>query len=187
MNIDLVKIKYDNTYCYKHESLKFCCNDLKNAYEDEYDDYPNIVLTNKHIWTKKDRSPKDLSLCISRDFYEDSYVSTKNYPINYCPYCGEKIKYTIDEEKDCTEFKTLIGIINDLQKHIENTDSRSRYKELCKYRDYIQKGLYTLEDINDFDTFKEKLALINMQNILAATDKIIKEKGSIKNESKRNI
>ena len=177
MNIDLVKIKYADTYCYKYKPLKFCCSGLKNAYKDEYDDYPAITITNENIYTNKDRDCKSLNLCISRNFYEDDYVSEKNYPINYCPYCGEKIKYTIDEEKDCTElYKTLIEVVDDLQKRIEITDSRSRYKELCNYRDYIQEGLYGLEDVKDYNTFKEKLALINMQGILVTTDKIIKEK-----------
>ncbi len=178
MNINLVKIKYSDTYCYKYKPLVFCCSELKNAYEDVYGDYPDIVLTKDGIWTNEDIVYNSPYLCISRsieDYYDSDYTETKNYPINYCPYCGEKIKYTIDGEKDYTGLcKTLKKVIDDLQKCIETTDSRSGYKELCKYRNYI---LYILKNINDFDTFKEKLALVNIQDILVTTDKIIKEKG----------
>ena len=189
MKINLVKIKYGDTYCYKHKPLVFCCSELKNAYEDEYGDYPNIILTNERIWCNKDRDYKTLNLCISRQFYEEDYISTKNYPIKCCPYCGEKIKYTVDEEKDYSElYKTLIKIVDNLQKRIEVIDSRKEYTELCNYRDNIQEGLYALEDINNFNKFKEKLSIVNMHGILATADKIIKEKEKEKeNENKETV
>lgn len=177
MNINLVKIKYSDTYCYKYKPLVFCCSELKNAYKDEYDDYPNIILTNEKIWTNEDRDYKSLSLCISRQFYEGDYINTKNYPIKCCPYCGEKIKYTVDEEKDYTKlYKTLTEVVDDLRKRIEVIDSRKKYIKLCSYRDLIQEGLYALEDINYYNKFKEKISIADMHRILVTTDKIIKEK-----------
>ena len=142
MKINLVKVKYGDTYCYKHKPLVFCCSELKNAYEDDYGDYPAIVLTN-HIWTNKDRDYKQLSLCISHCFCEEDYTSEKNYPIDYCPYCGEKIKYNVDEEKDYTElYSALIEITDDLQKRIEVTIAEKNMKiyaniEIIFKKDFI--------------------------------------------------
>jgi hypothetical protein len=80
----------------------------------------------------------------------------------------------------------LVEVVDNLQKRIEKTDNRSSYRELRNYRDYIQEGLYTLKDVNDYSTFKEKLALIDMQGVLAITDKIIKEKEKEHKENEKD-
>lgn len=187
MKINLVKVKYDDTHCYKHKSLVFCCSELKNAYEDRYGDYPDIVLTNEHIWTNEDIAYNSLYLCISqevKDFYNKNYIEARNYPIVCCPYCGKEINYFTVEEKDYSKlYKTLVEISNELQERAEITDSRKEYKELCNYRELILEGINAFKDINDYNKFKEKISIAVMHGILAITDKIIKEKEK-ENESK---
>ena len=166
MNINLVKIKYDNTYCYKYKPLKFCCEDLKNAYNsDVYGDYPDIILTHDNIWSSESIAYKLPVLCFSQNiisFYDDDYIDIRNYPINYCPYCGKKLNYFIElEGEDYIElYKKLIKAMDDLQEQAKTTNSDKEYKEIVDKKELIHNKINIFEDIDDYELFIKELGIV---------------------------
>lgn len=101
MKIGLVELKINEDNYYKYKSFKYCCTKIR--------DNPCIVFTGEDIVEESDdpsiwNIPK---FCIrkevTQDFWEDTFEYTNNFPINFCPFCGEKIEISIAEKKDISD------------------------------------------------------------------------------------
>lgn len=110
MKIDLVKIKLSQCDKYKYKPIKWCCDEIKNN--------PMTLFTKDDLvriegWDYQ----KHPQMCLNFDYvvdYEDNYEITKNYPIKYCPWCGEKIDINVVDELDMISRERKI--FNELEK-----------------------------------------------------------------------
>ena len=65
--------------------------------------------------------------------YEDEYEQTDNYPIRFCPHCGEKIEISVVDEIDVSDkYKELTKQRDELWKKCQRTDSKKEDSELRK-------------------------------------------------------
>lgn len=146
MKIDLVKIKLSQCDKYKYKPIKWCCDEIKNN--------PMTLFTKDDLvriegWDYQ----KHPQMCLNFDYvvdYEDNYEITKNYPIKYCPWCGEKIDINVVDELDMISRERKI--FNELEKLHEKrnkSDSISERTRLSKkeelLRDEIDK-MYELDE-----------------------------------------
>ena len=125
MKIGLVELKINEGNYYKYKSFKYCCTKIR--------DNPCIVFTGEDIVEESDdpsiwNIPK---FCIrkevTQDFWEDTFEYTNNFPINFCPFCGEKIEISIAEKKDISDvYNRLEGKRKSIRERIMKTDSKSR-------------------------------------------------------------
>lgn len=167
MNINLVKIKiHDNTTSYKYCSYDFCCEELKEVLESEYEEDRYITFTNENVIDNTDREYEYPSICIgvltTDEFGEsDSY---NNYPIKYCPFCGEKIKITTIKKEDWTkeyeDFKKHLADLDKKRKEEKNIISYDEYNKISKEIFEGNKILNTFYYTNNYEEFYN-----NMTNI----------------------
>ena len=137
MKIELIKLKFNDTYSYKYKPFKHCCNEIQNdkaiifTYEDINDatSIPQFCTSHTEIITS----------------YEDEWEQTDNYPIQFCPHCGEKIEISVVDEIDVSDkYKELTKQRDELWKKCQRTDSKKEESEL-------RKQVRKLDDqINDF-------------------------------------
>lgn len=148
MKIELIRLRFNNSHSYKYKPFKYCC--------EEIDGNECIEFTTENMVTssflKEDEgvdgccSPK---LCISHTetitSYEDEWEITNNYPIRFCPYCGEKVNIKVVNEIDVSDkYNELTKQREDLWKECQRTDSK---KEEFELMEQVKK----LDDqINDF-------------------------------------
>ena len=73
------------------------------------------------------------------------WEQTDNYPIQFCPHCGEKIEISVVEEIDVSDkYNELTKQREELWKKCQRTDSKKKESEL-------RKQVRKLDDqINDF-------------------------------------
>lgn len=129
MKIDLVELKINEDNYYKYKSFKYCCAKIR--------DNPCIVFTNEDtIEEDNDSSVWNIpKFCIREemmeDDWEDTFQYTNNFPINFCPFCGEKIEISIAEELDVSEkFNELSEKHKKLRDESRRTDSRRKARKL---------------------------------------------------------
>lgn len=131
MQIHLVKIRFDNSCSYKYKPFQYCCQRLKknkniiftnedfvdNDLLHEYDDIPQFCATSTETITS----------------YEDSWDETSNYPIQYCPHCGEKIEISVTDEIDLSNaYAELEKERKETWEKCRKTDSKKKEAELEK-------------------------------------------------------
>lgn len=150
MNIQLIKLKFENTCSYKYRPFKYCCEEIQNdkaiAFTDEdFSSKYDYCISEKPIpkfcmsYTKTTTSYED------ENADEDEFETTKNYPIQFCPHCGKKIEIQIVDEIDVSErYRILSEQREDLFRKSCVTDSK---KEEAELRGRVQK---LVEQINDF-------------------------------------
>ena len=82
--------------------------------------------------------------------YEDEFEQTDNYPIEFCPHCGEKIDISVVDEIDISDkYNELTKQREELWKKCQRTDSKKEAAEL-------RKKVMKLDDqINDFYELNE--------------------------------
>lgn len=132
MKIELIKLKFNDTYSYKYKPFKYCCDKIHQN--------KCIVFTNEDL-TYYDNYKDDIQyipqFCTSRKEifkdYEDEWEQIDNYPIQFCPHCGEKIEIKVVNEMDVSEkYKKLINLRKELSKKCQKTDSKKIEAELSK-------------------------------------------------------
>ena len=65
--------------------------------------------------------------------YEDQWEQTDNYPIQFCPHCGEKIEILVVDEIDVSDkYNELYKQREDLWQRCQRTDSKKEESELRK-------------------------------------------------------
>lgn len=61
----------------------------------------------------------------------DEFEQTDNYPIQFCPHCGEKIEISVVEEIDVSDkYNELSKQREELWKKCQRTDSKKKESEL---------------------------------------------------------
>ncbi len=129
MKIKLIKVTFDDTFAYKYLPFKHCCDaigeneaitftDQNFAYDIENDElYPIPRFCTSYNYTEGS--------------YLDTWEETTNYPINYCPHCGEKIEIEVTDETDISsEFSHLESARKSLFSEANKTDSKRKEAEL---------------------------------------------------------
>lgn len=104
MKIELIKLRFNQTFSYKYKSFTYCCNALKNN--------PCILFTDEDVMSDPSYSISDQDnslprFCMTRTLFfrdwEDECEETENIPIRFCPHCGEEIQIHVSEEQDLSE------------------------------------------------------------------------------------
>lgn len=130
MKIDLIKLKFNDTYSYKYKPFHYCC--------DEIHQNDCIMFTNEDLSPLKymDDSGNFIpQFCTSHTevitSYEDKWEQTDNYPIQFCPHCGEKTEILIVDEIDVSDkYKELSKQRDELWERCQRTDSKKKESEL---------------------------------------------------------
>ena len=131
MKIDLIKLKFNDTYSYKYKPFTYCCDEIQNdkaivfTGEDindiggEHEDDGNFIPQFCTSYTEVIKS------------YEDEWEQTDNYPIQFCPHCGEKIEILVVDEIDVSDkYNELSKQRENLWKRCQATDSKKKEAEL---------------------------------------------------------
>ena len=143
MKIELIKLKFNDTHSYKYKPFKYCCDEIQNN--------KAIVFTNEDLSPLKHIDDDNFipQFCTSHTevitSYEDEWEQTDNYPIQFCPHCGEKIEISVVDEIDVSDkYEELTKQRDELWKKCQKTDSK---KEEFELMNQVKK----LDDqINDF-------------------------------------
>lgn len=147
MKIELIKLKFNDTRSYKYKPFKHCCDEIKND--------KVIIFTDKDITGEYE----DDGVCVPQfctsytetvGSWGDEFENTDNYPIQFCPHCGEKIEISVVDEIDVSEkYNELSKQREELWEKCQRTDSK---KEECELIEQVRK----LDDqINDFYCLNE--------------------------------
>lgn len=137
MKIELIKLKFNDTYSYKYKPFQYCCdeiqndkaiiftdediNDIDGEYEDDGISIPQFCTSHTEVITS----------------YEDEWEQTDNYPIQFCPHCGEKIEISVVDEIDMSDkYEELTKQRNELWEKYLRTDSKKKEAEL---REQVRK------------------------------------------------
>ena len=141
MKIELIKLKFNDTHSYKYKPFQYCCGEIQ--------DDKTIVFTGEDLVCNDTfglvvRDSDDTIIpqfCNSYtetfNSYGDEYEQTDNYPIQFCPHCGEKIKISVVDEIDVSDkYNELSKQREDLWKKCQKTDSKKKESEL---REQVRK------------------------------------------------
>lgn len=133
MKIELIKLKFNDTHSYKYKPFKHCCNEIQNdkaiiftdedindidgEYEDDGIFIPKFCTSHTETFTS----------------WGDEFENTDNYPIQFCPHCGEKIEIEVVDEINVSEkYNELTKLREELWKKCQRTDSKKKEHELRK-------------------------------------------------------
>jgi hypothetical protein len=152
MNIKLIKINFKGTFAYNYLPFEYCCNEIR---ENE-----SIEFTDRNFEYTIDGSDELYPIpqfCINHNYiegtYMDTWLETTNYPIRYCPHCGEKIEVEVVDEVDLSsKYLEVENKRESLIKAANKTDSKKRDKELTEQiRELDQKinWFYQLSEWGD--------------------------------------
>lgn len=152
MKIKLIKLKFNDTHSYKYKPFTYCCNKIQND--------KAIVFTDEDIndigGEYKDEGISIPHFCTSHTevitSYEDEWEQTDNYPIRFCPHCGEKIGISVVKEIDVSDkYKELTKQRDELWKKCQSTDSK---KEDYELRKQVRKLDDQIDDFYELDEWK---------------------------------
>lgn len=145
MEIELIKLKINDTHSYKYKPFTYCCDEIQKD--------KTIVFTCEDI-NDIGGEYEDDGVCVPQfctsytetvGSWGDEWEQTDNYPIQFCPHCGEKIEISVVEEIDVSDkYNELTKQREELWKKCQRTDSKKKESEL-------RKQVRKLDDqINDF-------------------------------------
>lgn len=137
MQINIVKIHYGDNISYKYKPFSYCCEALKEN--------KTIILTDEDFVDNDlrnwyDDTPK--FCCSTREqitSYEDSWDEVKNFPIQFCPHCGEKINISVVDEID------LSSTYNALKKEKEEAREKSYQTDSKKETSMLEARIRELD------------------------------------------
>ena len=149
MEIELIKLKFNNTHSYKYKPFKHCCDEIQN---DKVIVFTGEDLVCNDIFGLVVRDSDDTTIpqfCNSYtetfNSWGDEYEQTDNYPIQFCPHCGEKIEISVVEEIDVSnKYNKLSKQRDELWKKCQRADSKKKESELREQVEKLDK------QINDF-------------------------------------
>lgn len=130
MKIELIKLKFNDTYSYKYKPFTHCCDEIQND--------KAIVFTGEDLvhsddcWDDERYIPR---FCTSHtetfNSWGDEWEQTDNFPIKFCPHCGEKIEISVVDEIDVSDkYNKLSKQREELWKKCQRTDSKKKESEL---------------------------------------------------------
>lgn len=131
MKIKLIKLKFNDTHSYKYEPFTYCCNKIQND--------KAIVFTGEDIndigGEYEDDGIYIPQFCTSYTqtvgSWEDEWEQTDNFPIKFCPHCGEKIEISVVDKIDVSDkYEELTKQRDELWERCQRTDSKKKESEL---------------------------------------------------------
>lgn len=148
MKIELIRLKFDDTHSYKYKPFKYCCDEIQKD--------KTIVFTGEDI-NYICGEYEDDGVCVPQfctsytetvGSWGDELEQTDNYPIQFCPHCGEKIEISVVEEIDVSDkYNKLSKRREELWKGCQRTDSKKKEFELREQIGKLDKqinGFYEL-------------------------------------------
>lgn len=142
MKIELIKLKFNDTHSYKYKTFTHCCNEIQND--------KAVIFTGENITGEYDDDGIYIpQFCTSYTetftSWGDEFENTDNYPIQFCPHCGEKIEIEVVDEIDISgKYNELTKQRDELWKKCQRTDSKKKEYEL------IEQVRKLDDQINDF-------------------------------------
>ncbi len=154
MEIKLVKIQFQKgCHSYKYHPFDYCCEELKHS--------PCICFTSEDIETFDidDGLNSDFPrFCIERKDIvidrEETWDLNLNFPIKYCPYCGERIKIKLTGTKHAeAAYASLTKRRETIWNQCRTTDSKRKENELKNEVHLLDQKIncfWTLGPIGEF-------------------------------------
>lgn len=152
MKIELIKLKFNDTYSYKYKHFDYCCKDIQ--------DNKSIVFTDDDLYSyrdcKDDNGTVIPQLCTSYietfTSWKDEFEQVINYPIKLCPHCGEKIQIFIGNEIDMSnKYDELSKQRDKLWKKYQKVDSKKKEAELLRQREILDYQINNFYVLNEYD------------------------------------
>ena len=149
MKIELIKLKFNDTYSYKYKPFTHCCDEIQND--------KAIVFTGEDLvhsddcWDDERYIPR---FCTSHtetfNSWGDEWEQTDNFRIIFCPHCCEKIEISVVDEIDVSDkYNKLSKQREELWKKCQRTDSKKKESELreqVRNLDNQINGFYLLDE-----------------------------------------
>lgn len=159
MKIDLVKINLGDSYKYKFKKYEPCCDDIL--------DNPCIDFTNYNLTEETpDNEPR---YCLTNTESLDDVALGDNYPIKFCPHCGEPIEIKTVKVIDCSEkFPVLVKKRRELLERIRafRNSSKSENTSNNNFKEKSMEKLYEeLRRINKKITYMQALSLYEEEKL----------------------
>ncbi len=143
MKIELIKLKFNDTHSYKYKPFTHCCDEIQND--------KVIVFTGEDLvhsdgcWDDERYVPQ---FCTSYTetvgSWEDEWEQTYNYPIQFCPHCGEKIEISVVKEIDVSDkYNKFSKQREELWKKSQRTDSKKEESALRERVEKLDKQIYS--------------------------------------------
>lgn len=145
MKIELIKQTFkdeadDLQIRYKYKLFKYCCERMENnrliklssvdsddwcyRYECDEEDCSNCNAAKDHPCMTLEEVARITS-------YEDEWTEVYNYPIDYCPFCGEPIEISVIKEEDVSEaYQNMRKERDEMRDKFNKTDSIKEQREL---------------------------------------------------------
>lgn len=137
MKIELIKLKFNDTCAYKHKPFTYCCDEIQNDKAIVFTG-EDLVCNDTFGLLVRDSDDNIIpQFCNSYtetfSSWGDEYEQTDNYPIQFCPHCGEKIEISVVDEIDVSDkYNELSKQREDLWKKCQRTDSKKKEAELIE-------------------------------------------------------
>lgn len=152
MRIELIKIKFDDTCSYKYRPIKYCCDALQKD--------KGIIFTNEDFVDPDEKYCDDdgnsiPSFCttytVNVNSYDDEWDEVNNYPIKFCPHCGERITTKVMNVSDLSKtYEALKKERKDLFIKANTTDSKKKESELKGKVRQLDNGLNWFFELNEW-------------------------------------
>lgn len=155
MKIELIRLKFNNTYSYKYKPFKYCCDKIQND--------KAIIFTNEDFVCDNifgELIIRDLDNIIIPQFCNNEIIDSSwgyvdNYPIQFCPHCGERIDTLVIGEIDVSDkYDKLFRQGEELREKYQKTDN---IKEGNKLWEQIRKIDKLISNFYQLDEWKENL------------------------------
>lgn len=155
MKIELIRLNFNDTHSYKYKSFTHCCDEIQKD--------KTIVFTGEDINDIGGKYEGDdiyiPQFCTSYTetvgSWGDEFEQMNNYPIKFCPHCGEKIQISIVEEIDVSDkYNELSKQREELWKKCQRTDSKKEESEL---REQVSKLDKQIDSFYWLDEWKENV------------------------------
>lgn len=178
MKIELIKLKFNDTHSYKYKLFTHCCDEIQND--------KAIIFTGEDLvhsddcWGDERYIPR---FCTSHTevitSYEDEWEQTDNYPIQFCPHCGEKIEISVVDEIDMSDkYDELTKQREELWKKCQRTDSKKEEHELRKQVRKLDDQIMTPMS---WTSGKEKIRMVQKQKrvqLFENEDVLLEQRGN---------
>lgn len=150
MDIRLIKLRLDDgVYTYKYYPFEYCCKHLKNS------SCINFVDVDMDTFDIDDGLASDVPrFCVEKkniiQEFEGSVDWSVNYPIMYCPYCGQRIKIKVVGTKDV---KSVCDLLNrtraKLWKQCQNTNNKKEENQITEEIRRLDKRINSFWRLGD--------------------------------------
>lgn len=156
MKIELIKLKFNDTCSYKYKPFKHCCEEIQNDKAIVFTG-EDLVCNDTFGLVVRDSDDNIVpQFCNSYtetfNSWGDEYEQTDNYPIKFCPHCGEKIEISVVDEIDVSDkYDELTKQHDEIWNKYEKTDSNKEKSGLRKQLGIINKQIKDLCELGEWN------------------------------------